>query len=549
MLPPRRNTLRPRPLPQPRRAAQPPPRQPPIASSSRHTTHTSQLDSGEVVDEGGDGQAGKRRKTTPRRSSATPQHTPQPEVVQPFKYAVTTTTASTTNTAKPPSPPPPQPVPPAPPKSNRRPRTHTPTLPTRSGTAGLREEARQAQAQARPSSCLGTPTFLTTPLPTTNIINFTHPSTSTTNPTAKAVVADDQPLPKVHRVGMGEVYPPPPESDIRAEATFIINAAERKREEDRIKRIRSDQDLGGDNGQKEPSSPRPIVPAAGIFAGASGVSPPVHDHPWAVQSMNGTVYPRASMSHGTPGPSGGGGVPQNGNGMMAYATPITGPTPHMYDTTFAPFPYRSTVHGNGHGPGHGQDYSPGHSHGYPSHPSFDFGPSSPASSTSRRMYYSAAIHDGFPPHPPNGQPLLFRVMDEMEQYPDDSFEAQFAAVQARFRASAQHAASSVSHARGPGVSGEYPSAQAMALGRGPDDPRPPKFHSGQKPTVVLAPPGTRVRGRDRLEKAYQEGFEGLTTEIEQDCEGFLENVRVSNSDHSFRFVSAMAASTTTIQEV
>lgn len=65
-----------------------------------------------------------------------------------------------------------------------------------------------------------------------------------------------------------------------------------------------------------------------------------------------------------------------------------------------------------------------------------------------------------------------------------------------------------------------------------DDPRPPKFHPGQRPTVVLAPPAQGPgsipvrRVKDKLEREYSEGYEGLLQEHEADLRRFADNVRV-----------------------
>jgi len=111
-------------------------------------------------------------------------------------------------------------------------------------------------------------------------------------------------------------------------------------------------------------------------------------------------------------------------------------------------------------------------------------------------------------------------------YPPDSFEAQFAAVEAGYR-NGRHA-TSVSVATSGQILAEHIIApQDVALGRGPNDIAPPKFHTGQKPTISLAPQGQRAKIRDRLDKEHEDGFEGLPDQVESDCDGFVENVRVS----------------------
>ena len=45
------------------------------------------------------------------------------------------------------------------------------------------------------------------------------------------IVEDDMPLPKIPRAGMGDVFPMPPESDLRSEAMYIIESTKRLREQ------------------------------------------------------------------------------------------------------------------------------------------------------------------------------------------------------------------------------------------------------------------------------------------------------------------------------
>lgn len=80
------------------------------------------------------------------------------------------------------------------------------TAPTRTTTAALREEARQSRVTS--------PVKRNEPVSPENKLD---------------------PIAPIPRLGMGEVYPSPPESDIRTEAKFIIQAAARHREQGRLR--------------------------------------------------------------------------------------------------------------------------------------------------------------------------------------------------------------------------------------------------------------------------------------------------------------------------
>jgi len=62
------------------------------------------------------------------------------------------------------------------------------------------------------------------------------------------------------------------------------------------------------------------------------------------------------------------------------------------------------------------------------------------------------------------------------------------------------------------------------------DPRPPRFKKGQEETIVLAPNGSgRPKARDLVERMHEDGYEGLTSELESDAVGFVENVKVRHA--------------------
>ena len=93
--------------------------------------------------------------------------------------------------------------------------------------------------------------------------------------------------------------------------------------------------------------------------------------------------------------------------------------------------------------------------------------------------------------------------------PHESYEEQFAAIQRSYRKLAA-------------VNGGF-----LELARTyADDLRPSTFHEEQDLTVVLAPPASKIKARDKIEKSHEEGFDGLTPELEADAVGFVENVRV-----------------------
>ncbi|WVQ85908.1 hypothetical protein IAT38_008076 [Cryptococcus sp. DSM 104549] len=91
-------------------------------------------------------------------------------------------------------------------------------------------------------------------------------------------------------------------------------------------------------------------------------------------------------------------------------------------------------------------------------------------------------------------------------YPPDSFESQFEQIQAYYRERAAVAA-----------------ARAAAESDAQDG------RKERERVVVLASNGVAVASRDRGEKVYQEGQEGLTPDMEADAQGFVKNVRANLS--------------------
>ena len=271
--------------------------------------------------------------------------------------------------------------------------------PTRTTTAILREEARQSRV--------------------TSPSNHDEPAT-----------------PLAPRVGMGEVYPPPPESDIRTEAQYIIQAAARHRELEQLRKQREQ---------------------------------PIH-----VERTNGG--PRI-----TPPPSGGPAYPnphQPANGGSLFGTPASaenGYPTELYYATAGPSTYTAQS-----GPG-------------------------PSTFSRRRS--------DTPSYRPTDKHFKVRDGAIQSSYGDRAAaDTQAPAPQTQFQNSTQSdlVHSAIVH----------------------DEPKPPRFHEGQRPTIVLAPPGgNRAKAKDKMDKAHQEGFEGLTAELEADALGFVENVRVSAIIH------------------
>ena len=119
------------------------------------------------------------------------------------------------------------------------------------------------------------------------------------------------------------------------------------------------------------------------------------------------------------------------------------------------------------------------------------------------------------PQPPIAGPSTSARRRESVVTPED-FETQFARIQESY-----DSASTIYIPRTTGL-------------ERPDDPKPPKFFPGQRPTVVLAPTaqanpaGRRGRDRfDRWERAHLDGFEGISDEHQENIRRFVENVRVS----------------------
>lgn len=295
----------------------------------------------------------------------------------------------------------------------------------------------------------------------------------------QSVVVDDQPLPKVPRVGMGEFYPPPSDSDIRSEALFIIGAAKRKREEDQA-RAQTRQSPGG-----EPDAPTSSIT---VRAGST-------------DQMNGHAI--------SCGP----------NGTFPTEAPASA------STTDGPKTLRSHIAGEAFGPDVTTCNPSGQGAGPSASETSHAGPSStPSRHPSRREPSSEISSDD---HSQFGQPVFVRTADQ-ESYPRGSFEAEFAAVEESYSRGDYSTPISLATA-GQAVASSLVAPQDIALGRGPSDMIPPRFHPGQKPHVVLANPANRPRVKERLDKEHQDGFQGLPSQVEIDCDGFVENVRVCSS--------------------
>ena len=126
----------------------------------------------------------------------------------------------------------------------------------------MRETSQPASKRRRkkiPSSATPQPTG--TPEPNTTLFRSSipkaskaRPSTTSTNASARvasaatreeaqktrldAPIAHDEPsISVVGRAGMGDLYPPPPESNIREEARYIILAAAQQREQERLQKV------------------------------------------------------------------------------------------------------------------------------------------------------------------------------------------------------------------------------------------------------------------------------------------------------------------------
>jgi len=284
---------------------------------------------------------------------------------------------------------------------------------------------------------------------------------------------------------MGEIYPTPPESDIRAEAAFIINAGKRKREEDRIRHLR-EESVGGKQTEINASS-LPLV---------SGSGQPIADR----EKTKDDARPRQSN---------GAARTENGTGDV-YANPHSA--------------------ANGRSSYHGQlQQIPqfiNQPHAGPSnHRQRTLPPAElyPRSELEHLMQYD-------PHHHPHPYPDKLPAHPSPVEYPPDSFEAQFAAVEADYR-NGRHSTPISVATSGQVLAQHIIAPQDVALGRGPNDTVPPRFHDGQKPTVALAPQGNRAKIRDRLDKEHEDGFEGLPEQVESDCDGFVENVRVCAEVH------------------
>ena len=258
---------------------------------------------------------------------------------------------------------------------------------------------------------------------------------------------------------MGEAYPPPAESDVRAEGMFLIREAERRRhdEEAREPDWRSEESHTGAT----------LSQSNGMVLGTRPVISDCH-----AEQVNGSgSAPRRYWK---------------GNGDVTTAQTLNS-TPST-----SRYPQGSNAQSQ------------------PSYPPNGNGPS--ASYASQPSGSSSQYH-------------LAQVKASMED-----FDAEYSAIQADY-AMRQYAsaratgdtATAMASATGVALAS---TVQEDALGRGVDGVKPPKFHPGQRPTVVLDHVPGKKRN-DRLEKEYTEGFDGLTNEVVRDCDGFVNNVRVS----------------------
>ena len=238
----------------------------------------------------------------------------------------------------------------------------------------------------------------------------------------------EQSLPIVPRVGMGDFYASPPESDIRCEGRHIIDAAARYREQEqlrasRISRFNDDET----NGRLQITPP----PTSGVLT-----------YPYPLHSSNGAPV---------------------------YATPVS-----TYDDQPTALYYTTA------------------------------GPSS----------YTAQTVPGPSTH-------AHRYCDESARpvFPEMSFEFEEVGRRSSHRDSAMVSDLAVQMSPSP-VAKQPVMEQA--------EPRPSSYHDGRPSKMILVPVGAgTAKSDDRIDMAYQEGFEGLTAELEKDALGFVTNVRVS----------------------
>lgn len=409
-----------------------------------------------------DGQAKKRRRGSSTAREGPASKSPR---VQPVPLPESAQASPSLPTA---APTPPSAIPPyiisgdKPSSSRSRVRT---TSPSRAGTSQAREDARVArEARTEARSRLSTPT-------------------------TAVVLPDDNPLPRVPRVGMGEEFPRPAESDVRAEGMYLIQAAGRRREEDRAReeaRAR-DEDRIRAQGHSRRSSQTVYPRTMQGFDDVEMLERPASVSGWHStrpdDSMNGSGDPRSAAPRRF----------WKGQNGSSY------PSNHRNSTQHPVYPRRLSD------PSSKGDL-PVFYHSSSGQPS--------------RSRYSAVFDT-----PPQSQPPAYsyhhRQNDSPSQPSNEDFDTQFTAIQDDYSRRAS------SSAPVPLSTPDIPPAlaQETALGRGVEDAKPPKFHTGQRPTVVLAPSSRRPR--DRLEREHSEGFDGLTQDVMADCDGFVDNVRVS----------------------
>lgn len=294
---------------------------------------------------------------------------------------------------------------------------------------------------------------------------------------------------------MGEVFPAPPESDIRAEALFIIDAAKRRREEERVRYLR--ENPGGEREGLTPPPTSRLAPA----------------------STNGLV-------DDTNGPAG---IVQAKAPSSATATNGARVPYHTPQSTISVIPPPN---------GFIQQSSTSSWINAQSTPDYPI-----AGPSSLSLASSSATAPAIPPHPQpsqimNGRPAPAGTPTPTEAvpaYPPGSFEAQLEAISEGYKAGVNATPHSIATMARLNANALV-APQDIALGRGPNDMVPPRFHSGQKPVVMLANPGTRHRAKDRLAREHQEGFEGLSDDVEVDSEGFVDNVMVSRNFKPIRAI-------------
>ena len=237
----------------------------------------------------------------------------------------------------------------------------------------------------------------------------------------------EQSLPIVPRVGMGDFYASPPDSDIRCEGRHIIDAAARYREQEQLRNSRISRFNDDETNDRPQITPPPTSEEL--------------THPYPLHPSNDTPV---------------------------YATPVSTyddqPTA-LYYTTAGPSSYAAQ--------------------------------GEPGPSTCAHRYFDESSHPFFP---------------------EDSFELQ----EVGLRSSQSHQNPATASDLAAEMS---PSSFAIRPVMEQAEPRPPR---GGPPTILLeSVGGSTSKSDDKIDRAYQDGFEGLTTELEKDALGFVSNVRVS----------------------